>query len=296
MLWLERPSRLVKPSKLRDTHKDFTIVALRAILVLKSYIERENSKRLANFSSGLGLISKELKTRHKCRGRKVAKFFSLTSKCVAGTSILVLGLATSGCLVTRNEAKEVERKNMDQVITLQRSAADQSTKFSEIDNELRVLNGRIEVLENRVVQYQAQSHEKLGGESLKTQEMERRMLLLQEEIKRLTALLDATIVEVGALKAGANAKIPVPTGKKGAFEIAEDLYAKKEWRKAVLAYQKFRDDNPKSKRFPTATLRIGQCFMELGMKDDARTFFEEVVAKYPKSDEAKQARNLLKKK
>lgn len=216
------------------------------------------------------------------------------AKCWQQSVLLILAALTmSGCLVTRNEAKEVEQKKQvqDQVITLQRSAADQSTRFSEIDNDLRSLSGRIDVLENRMSQVQAQAQD-----PAKNQEQERRLLLLQEEIKRLSSLLDSTILEVGALKAGAEAKIPEPTGKKGSFEIAEELFDKKEWRKAVLAFQRFRDENGKSKRFPTATLRIGQCFQELGMKDDAKTFFEEVIAKYPKSNEAKQAKTLLKKK
>jgi TolA-binding protein len=208
----------------------------------------------------------------------------------------MLGLGLSGCLVTRNEARESERKSQDQVVNMQKNNADQANRFMEIDEEMRGVNGRIEVLENRLEQVQAQSQSKQGGEITKGQELERRVSLLQDEIKRLSALLDATVMEVGALKAGTEAKIPEPTGKSGSYEIAEELFGKKEFRKAVLAFQKFRDGNPKSKRFAKATLRIGQSFQELGMKDDAKTFLEEVIAKYPASEEAKQAKTLLKKK
>lgn len=213
-------------------------------------------------------------------------------------TLLSFALLTSltGCLVTRNEARESERRSQDQVITLQKTNADQANRFSELDADLRGMNGRIEVLENRMQQVQAQASSQQGMDAARGAELEKRVTLLQEEIKRLSELLDATVMEVGALKAGAVAKVPEPTGKKGSFEIAEDLFTKKEWRKAVLAYQRFRDENPKSKRFPKATLRIGQAFQELGMKDDAKTFFEEVIAKYPGSDEAKQAKTLLKKK
>lgn len=222
----------------------------------------------------------------------MVKFFKLLK--IAALTVMLTGL--TGCLVTRNEAREVERRNQDQVVTMQKANADQSNRFNDLDADMRSLNGRIEVLENRMQQVQAQASSQQGMDAARGAELERRVTLLQEEIKRLTELLDATVLEVGALKAGAKAAVPEPTGKKGAFDIAEELFTKKEWRKAILAFQKFRDENPKSKRFPRATLRIGQAFQELGMKDDAKTFFEEVIAKYPSSDEAKQAKTLLKKK
>lgn len=205
--------------------------------------------------------------------------------------LLGLGLMQTGCLMTRNEANERKVTVQDQVQTLQKTNADQATRFADIDSDMRAMTGRIEVLENRVAQYQAQSQD-----NVKAQDLERKITLLQEEITRLNTVMENLNAEMAGLKAGASAKIPDPTGKKGAFEIAEEYFGKKEWKKAVLAYQKFRDENPKSKRFPTATLRIGQSFQELGMKDDAKTFFDEVIAKYPSSSEAKQAKTLLKKK
>ncbi|MBX3018370.1 MAG: tetratricopeptide repeat protein [Bdellovibrionaceae bacterium] len=222
----------------------------------------------------------------------MGKFFKVFQ--VATLAFLLTGL--TGCLVTRNEAREVERRSQDQVTTMQKANADQSNRFNDVDAEMRSLNGRIEVLENRMQQVQAQASSQQGMDAARGAELERRVTLLQDEIKRLSDLLDATVMEVGALKAGATAAVPEATGKKGAYEIAEELFGKKEWRKAVLAFQKFRDENPKSKRFPKATLRIGQAFQELGMKDDAKTFLEEVISKYPSSDEAKQAKTLLKKK
>lgn len=211
---------------------------------------------------------------------------------LAGLALVVALLP--GCLKTRGEVREGDKKKtvQDQVITLQKSAADQGSRFTEIEDELRTMNGRLEVMENRL----GQAQERQTGDAAKTQDLERKVSLLQEEIVRLNGTIEALNQEMNALKAGATAAIPEPTGEKGAFDLAEDYFTKKEWRKAVLAFQKFRDQNPKSKRFPKATLRIGQSFQELGMKDDAKTFYEEVVAKFPKSEEAKQARNLLKKK
>ena len=45
---------------------------------------------------------------------------------------------------------------------------------------------------------------------------------------------------------------------------------------------------------PVALLRIGQSFDALGMKDDARGFYQELAEKFPKSTEARKIRARLK--
>lgn len=207
--------------------------------------------------------------------------------------IFVSCLLLTGCVMTRNDVKEMEQKKavQDQVVNLQKSAADQSTRFSEINSDMRDLNGRIDVVENKITQVNNQLRDQKGGDAQRSQELEKRVSALQEEIVKLEGQIVVMAQELQALKAA-----PTPVDAKTAFESAEDLFEKKEWKKAILAYQKFRDANPKSKKFPKATLRIGLAFNELGMKDEAKTFFEEVLAKYPSSEEAKQAKSKLKKK
>jgi TolA-binding protein len=56
-----------------------------------------------------------------------------------------------------------------------------------------------------------------------------------------------------------------------------------------LSYERYRSSHPKGKSFAAATLKIGVCFQELGMSDEAQAFYEEVVAKFPKSKEAEKA-------
>ena len=221
----------------------------------------------------------------KSRGRKAADRGLIFA--MAPMFLMVV----AGCLQTRSQIEESSQKRQvqDQVITLQRSAADQSNRFAEIDNDIRSLYGRVEALENRqgVMQQEMQS-------GAKSADLERRLTLLQEEMVRLNSQITDLTQELNAVKAAKTASVVEPA--KSPLETADDLFAKKEWRKSILAYQKFRDQNPKNKRFAKATLRIGQAFQELGMKDDAKTFFDEVIAKFPQSEEAKQARNLLKKK
>jgi TolA-binding protein len=82
--------------------------------------------------------------------------------------------------------------------------------------------------------------------------------------------------------------------KSDTYETAQDLFAKKEWKQAILNFQKYRDENPKGAKFADATYKIGVSFQELGMKDEAKTFYEEVLNKFPKSEDAHRAKIRMK--
>lgn len=213
--------------------------------------------------------------------------------------VSVVLVLNSGCLLTRGDVKEAEiKKNVqDQVITMQKSNADQNSRFIEINSELRDVNGRVDVVENKINIVARQVLEKTGGEVSKTQELEKRVILLQEEMARMEGQIVILNQELQGLKSGKGQKEEAPAVKeKNLLELADEQFQKKEWKKAILTYQRFRDQNPKSKKFAKATLRIGVSFQELGMNDEAKTFFDEVATKYPDSAEAKTAKSKLKKK
>lgn len=83
---------------------------------------------------------------------------------------------------------------------------------------------------------------------------------------------------------------PKTTVKSNSYDLAQEFFSKKEWKKAILSYQKYVDENPKGKNVAEAKYRIGVCFQELGMKEEAAAFYEEVVAQYPKTDAGKRAK------
>jgi TolA-binding protein len=202
--------------------------------------------------------------------------------------ILAMPLILAGCpLLTRNDMEQAEQKKsmQDQVVTLQKNTADQQSKFNEINDELRELSGRIEVLENRLNTNSADKNRAQSIQDEQLAETNKKVQLLQEEIGRLEG-------QIAALSGGeVAAKQPA-----GLFEQGEESFSKKDWKKAILSYQKFRDSNPKSKKFAEATFKIGMSFQELGMKEEAKTFYEEVISKFPTTPFAKAARSKLKKK
>jgi TolA-binding protein len=211
--------------------------------------------------------------------------------------IAFLGLAACENFLTRADVKEAEQKRQmqDSVVHLQKNTADTNNRFSDIESDLRTLNGRVEVVENRVNQNnQMSDKQRLANEQV-TADNSKKLLVLQEEVTKLTEQVAQLTAEMTAVKSSSGEHSGSGSAtKKDAFAQAEESFEEKDWKKAILGYQKFRDANPKSKKFPEATYKIGVCFQELGMKDEARTFLDEVVAKFPNSPEAKKAKTRLK--
>ena len=61
-------------------------------------------------------------------------------------------------------------------------------------------------------------------------------------------------------------------------------------KKAIVDYSRFPEKFTKSKRMPQALLQIGRSFEAMGMKEDAKGFYQELIDKFPKSNEAKKVR------
>ena len=97
-----------------------------------------------------------------------------------------------------------------------------------------------------------------------------------------------------AQKRVAQVNAPSSDNPKTQFQAAEAAFEKKAWKEAILDYEKYRKAFPKGKEFPAATYKIGVSFQELGMADEARAFYEEVIAKFPKGKDAKSAQARLK--
>jgi TolA-binding protein len=231
-------------------------------------------------------------------------------KTVTTTVSLVLALALAGCLKTRAELRgdegggaEMQKQTQDQQrrekeIT-SRPAPPPAPKVDDYDEQLRQLNGRVDSTENRVSQLMAAQEAEKSGEGkerlAEKQLTEKRFLAYEEALTKLDGEVKALSEEVARLKAPPSARTTGKApGKQNAFEEGEAQFAGKKWKDAIVLYQRYRDAYPKGKMFLEATYKIGVCFQELGMKDEARSFYEEVTAKAPKSKEARKASKRMK--
>ncbi len=77
------------------------------------------------------------------------------------------------------------------------------------------------------------------------------------------------------------------------FWEGESYYGKKEFRKAIDAYDRVELDYPKSEKVPAAILKKGYSYLALKDRKRASTAFKQVVTLYPRSPEAGKASDKL---
>lgn len=206
-----------------------------------------------------------------------------------------------GCLKTRNEVKDTEQKQVmqQQVVTLQRTNADTNGRLSDIDEQLRELSGKVEHVESKMAKLNPDNEKTIKNLAEMQIDNAKKIALLQEEISKQETLIQNLNNEVQTLKTVtanslASEKIQQESAKKNNFQAAEELFKQSEWKKAIIQYQKYRDENPKGKHLAESTYKMAVCFQELGMKDEAKAFYDEVNNKFPGSPEAKKAKTRLK--
>ncbi len=204
----------------------------------------------------------------------------------------------TGCLKTRNEVRDSEHGDVmqQQVVNLQRSNADVGGRFADLEEQMRNLNGRLEVVENRTERMSVGTEGLVKNSQQQAQDLNQKLALFQEALAKQEKDIQALNAEVQSLRVQQASEAPARSSRatKNYYELAEDHFDKKEWKQAILNYQKYRDESPKGTKYAEATYKIGVSFQELGMKDEAKTFFEEVLAKASKSDAARKARVRLK--
>ncbi len=214
-------------------------------------------------------------------------------------ALAILFLST-GCLQTRSTLREQEEKQVLQktVKTLQKDTADVSTRFSDIDEDLRKLGGRVETVEFKLNQAQAKTDAGVRTTETRVNDIETKMKIYQDAITKM----DTELVELRSALASMQEEMrrtpaPAAGGKASlpsAYVSAEELFKASQWKEAILEYERYRKASPKGKQFAEATYKIGVCFQELGLTEEAKAFYEEVLAKFPKSKEAERAAYRLK--
>lgn len=78
------------------------------------------------------------------------------------------------------------------------------------------------------------------------------------------------------------------------YWIGESHYALREFDQAILEFDAVRRKYPKGDKVPAALLKMGFAFAELGDKVDTRLILQELIDRYPQSEEAAKARQKLK--
>ncbi len=202
----------------------------------------------------------------------------------------------SGCLQTRESVKDSEEKQVmqKQVKNLQQMTADVSARFQDLEEDDRKIIGRMESLEHKTNQLtqKADSGETVSAAQVK--QLSDKLGAYQDALTKLDQEVFQLKATVAQLQASGGAAKPGGGDKKDTFAEAEALFKAGSFRDAILEYEKYRTSTPKGKNVAESTYKIGVCFQELGLPDDARAFYEEVVSRFPKTKEAGRSNTRLK--
>ncbi len=192
---------------------------------------------------------------------------------------------------TASQQQREKPREREVVVKEKPAPANAVSRFEEYDEQMRNINGRMDALENHLTQNSVAAQ----GEKTSVTEMAKytdaKFLAFEQELKKLQAQVAELSEELSKQKAAPAAVTTASASKttKTAYDEGEELFSAKKWKEAIVSFQKYRDSYPKGKQYADSTYKIGICFQELKMKDESRAFFEEVIAKFPNSKEAKKA-------
>jgi tol-pal system protein YbgF len=244
--------------------------------------------------------------------------------------VALLALGLSACIKTRSDLKS-ETGNPDtgyETKVTEVAASQENQKVTEeLRDEINRLNGRIDDLQKKN-ETLAQDAGKRGERDAQLREMETKIQELQasqaalidalqkkekdreekiQKEKEIPKTDPASAFEAGkaaykekkydAAIESLNQYLKFPKGKyteEALFLRGESLFAKENYKKAILDFSSLQEKFPKSKNISKALLKIGMSFDALGMKSDAKAFYQEILDKHAKAPEAKTAKAKLK--
>ncbi len=222
---------------------------------------------------------------------------------------LALTLITlPACLKTR---AQVRTDSPDEAPKSSELLASQAAAIDELKTELARLTGRLEELERA----QGQASKNEGAAQLEAvkkletrlNELEQAQIETLENLKKVQTSSPAadpvswleqgkSRLISGDLEGAAEAlseylKSSKPRqAEEATFLRGEAYFGLKQYKKAIIDFSKFPERFQKSRKMPEALYKIGLSFDALGMREDARNFFQELIEKFPKTAEAKKAK------
>ena len=223
----------------------------------------------------------------------------------------------------RDESKErmdmLEKGVRTEVAAIRKITADIQAADESIRNEIQALNGRVDEMATGV---------KKPNEDLARyrEDADKRIITLEDRIVKLQTAVDELTRKIGL--APQPKEVPVTadsvymkgleTFKAGdmpaardqftkfieqypkhdlvanaRYWIGETLYSEKNYEAAIVAFQDVIKNNPKQPKVPAAMLKQARAFNAIDDAKSAKYVIKKLIGTYPKSDEAKKAREFL---
>jgi tol-pal system protein YbgF len=242
--------------------------------------------------------------------------------------------------ISEMELRDAEQRKQRQVLksdvegrnqALRKQSAGLRALLEEMNEEIRILNGRLDEMEYALKQEQRKAQELEKKREEKLDRLAQRTDKNSEQLRSMEQYLslESTKKPVAVATPGDSAKKPLseeevyrsakqafdqgdseaarkgfqefikryPNSKNAdnaQFWIGEIYYREKWYEKAILEYQNVIENYPKGNKVPAALLKQGLAFSNIGDTANAKLILEELNRKYPKSNEAKVAAETLK--
>ncbi len=254
-------------------------------------------------------------------------FYKYTKKYILLT-ITLTSLTLVGCMKTRSQIRAAGESPTDtssgNANDPQRNTAHKisANDLEILRTEVAQLRGKTEELEHTQAQAKLnEMPELLPRIENRLTELEKNQILILEELKNLkdaqpqsrqhsgssanNTTQPQTLQTAMELLADNNCEAAIDvltqlSPKKSAekaevyFQTGEGYYCLEDYKKAILHFSKVQETSATHSRTPQSLLKIGLSFQKLKMKAEAKNFFNELIEKFPKSPEAKMARQKLK--
>jgi tol-pal system protein YbgF len=215
------------------------------------------------------------------------------------------------------------RVETGEISALQRNVADLTANYDQVKSDLVSATTRADETKVQLQKEIAQLGEKVAEKTAKVEEINRRVVTLEEKMERVAAAspassaAPATVPQdwkspeemydyaVGLIKGGETGKgrrlLTAFASKYPDHKLlpnvfywkGEAFYAEKDYENAILSFQDVVDKYPGGDKAPDAMYKQGLSFLALKDRKNARILFELVQSKYPKSPAASLARQKL---
>jgi tol-pal system protein YbgF len=214
---------------------------------------------------------------------------------------------------------------------LRKQSAGLRVALEEMNEDIRILNGRLEEMEYALKQQQQNAadletkrEEKLSRLTQSVEQSADRLNRMEQYLNLESSKKRAAVVAPAAPAKKPSSEDEVYRSAKQAFDqgnfddarqgfqefikrypnsknadnaqfwIGEIYYREKWYEKAILEYQNVIENYPKGNKVPAALLKQGLAFSNIGDTANAKLILQELNRKYPKSNEARVAAEKLK--
>ncbi len=211
----------------------------------------------------------------------------------------VLIFSTSSCLMTHGEIEKQQKKQKLTLVLSQPSVKKPLPKKVALKNnssELREVPKVTSSISHIPISSSTKHTVVLQDIQQELRSLRGQVELLNQKQKQQSLALQSlsdTVLSIRKKQKLTSHKVINVSLEDSLLNTADELFKIKQWKQAIVYYDKYRKTHKKHPKYRRATLQIGYCFQKLSMHKEAKVFFKEIVEHFPKSAEAIQARKEL---